>query len=122
MPNTSSAAKAMRSSPRKRMRNKSIKSALKTFLSKAEKLMTQNAAEEAAAGVAKATSALDKAAQKGIIHANKAARHKSHLAKKLAEAQRSAAAAAAAAAAAVAPEEAPAKPRKRATRKAQPKD
>ena len=116
MPNTHSAAKAMRSSEKKRMRNQSIKSALKTSLSRAEKLIAQGS-EEAGKTLLKAASALDKAAQSGIIHANNAARHKSHLAKKMNLARKLAIAALPA----VAPEPLAAKTRKPTTRRAKPK-
>ncbi len=83
MPNIRSAAKAMRSSAKKHMRNKSIKSALKTVTKKVEKLAVPEQAEAAGATMPSVASALDKAAQKGIIHRNTAARKKSRLMKRL---------------------------------------
>jgi small subunit ribosomal protein S20 len=72
----------MRSSERKRIRNRSVKSAVKTFISKAEALIRRGELESARSAVVQAVSALDKAAEKGIIHANNAARRKSRLMKK----------------------------------------
>jgi small subunit ribosomal protein S20 len=60
-----------------------MNSALKTSIGQAEKLIIEGELEPAAEAVKKATTALDKAAQKGIIHVNNAARRKSRLTKKL---------------------------------------
>ena len=90
MPNTKSAAKALRVSERRRLRNQSVKSAVKTFLRKAERSIL--AGEETAAEVVRqAVSALDRAADKDILHKNNAARRKSRLMKKLNALQGSAA-------------------------------
>lgn len=83
MPKTKSAIKAMRASRRKRSQNQPIRSAVKTYLAKAEDLISEGELEAAKAAVMRAISALDKAAQKGVIHPNNAARHKSRLMKKL---------------------------------------
>jgi small subunit ribosomal protein S20 len=50
---------------------------------KAERLVDQGDATGGALEVARATSALDRAAHKGVIHPNNAARRKSRLARKL---------------------------------------
>ena len=86
MPNTESAKKQMRVSERKRLRNKSIRSMCKTNITKAERLIFSGELEEAQKAVVAAISSLDKAAEKGILHANNAARRKSRLMKKLNEA------------------------------------
>jgi small subunit ribosomal protein S20 len=65
-----------------RKRNRIARSAVKTYLSKAEEFITANELEPAKEAVKKASVALDKAAKKGIIHPNNAARHKSRLMKK----------------------------------------
>ncbi len=82
MANTKSALKRIRSGERKRARNKPVRTALKTFVRSA---VTQinSGAEESAEAVVRAISALDKAASKGIIHRNQAARRKSRLMAKL---------------------------------------
>ncbi|MDP2952772.1 MAG: 30S ribosomal protein S20 [Chloroflexota bacterium] len=83
MANTKSAKKMIRVSARKRTRNKPIRSATKTFVSKAEKLILQKDIEGASKAVLEAVSTLDRAASKGNIHRNNAARRKSRLTKKL---------------------------------------
>jgi len=77
-----STMKRLRSSQKKKMYNKSYKSAAKTYVALAEDLIFDNQLEEAEKAIRMATKALDKAAQKGIIHPNNAARRKSRLAMK----------------------------------------
>ena len=83
MPVTKSAQKEMRVAERRRMRNKSVRSQGKTNITKAEKLIFAGALDSAWEAVVTAISSLDKAAKKGVIHANNAARRKSRLMKKL---------------------------------------
>jgi small subunit ribosomal protein S20 len=65
-------------------RNKSIRTECKTDVTKAEKLISAGGkTDEAKKAVLTATSTLDKAATKGIIHPNNAARRKARLTKKL---------------------------------------
>ena len=78
----------MRVSERKRLRNQPIRSQCKTSITKAEKLIFSGKLDEAGAAVADAVSTLDKAAEKGVIHRNNAARRKSRLLKKLNSAQK----------------------------------
>ncbi|HEY5415805.1 MAG TPA: 30S ribosomal protein S20 [Gemmatimonadaceae bacterium] len=74
MPNIASAKKNMRKTRAATARNRAQRSALRTALKKAK---TPSAtAEERLTAV----SLLDRAARKGLIHANAAARHKSRLA------------------------------------------
>jgi len=80
----------VRVAERKRLRNKSILSECKTAITKAEKLIFSGELEAAQKAVAESVTSLDKAAEKGIIHPNNAARRKSRLVKKLNEAQASA--------------------------------
>jgi len=90
LPNIKSAEKQVRVTERKRLRNKSITSQCKTNVTKAEKLIFSGELKAAQEAVAVAITSLDKAAEKGIIHSNNAARRKSRLMKKLNEAQASA--------------------------------
>jgi small subunit ribosomal protein S20 len=76
VPNIKSAKKDMRKSRAAAVRNRAQRSALRTALKKAR---GESAAPET---VVAAISLLDRAARKGLIHANKAARHKSQLASK----------------------------------------
>ena len=89
MPNIKSAEKQVRVTERKRLRNKSITSLCKTNVTKAEKIIFSGDLKAAQEAVAVAITSLDKAAEKGIIHPNNAARRKSRLMKKLNEAQAS---------------------------------
>lgn len=73
MPNIRSAKKDMRKSRAAAIRNRAQRSALRTALKKAT-APTASADERTSA-----VSLLDRAARKGLIHANKAARHKSQL-------------------------------------------
>ena len=79
----------MRVAERKQLRNKSIRSECKTNISRAEGLIFSGELEAAQEAVSAAIRSLDKAAEKGIIHPNNAARRKSRLMKKLNEAQSS---------------------------------
>ena len=95
MANTKSSEKRIRSNERKHMRNQMYRSRVKTMVRKAEDAIFGGQPSEDAIRLAMST--LDKAAVKGIIHKNNAARRKSRLAKKLVKFQAAAAAAAAAA-------------------------
>ena len=83
MPGSRSVQKQARVAERRRLRNKPIRSMTKTNITKAEKLIFSGELESAREAVLVAISALDKAAEKGVIHPNNAARHKSRLMKKL---------------------------------------
>jgi small subunit ribosomal protein S20 len=87
LPGSKSAQKQVRVAERRRLRNKSLRSLCKTNITKAERLIFSGELEAAREAVAAAISALDKAAEKGVIHPNNAARRKSRLMKKLNEAQ-----------------------------------
>jgi small subunit ribosomal protein S20 len=65
-----------------RRRNRAIKSSVKTYIDKAEDLISGKEPEPAKVAVRQASVALDKAAHKGVVHPNNAARHKSRLSKK----------------------------------------
>lgn len=79
MANKRSALKAHRQSEKKHARNRSVRSALRTFVKKARAEVAGGATEEATASVGVAAKRLDEAAGKGIIHRNQAARRKSRL-------------------------------------------
>ena len=87
MPVIKSAQKQVRVTERKRLRNKSIRSLCKTNINKAEGLIFSGELESAREAVEAAISSLDKAAEKGVIHPNNAARRKARLMKKLNEAR-----------------------------------
>ena len=80
-----SAQKQVRVAERRHQRNKSVRSQVKTNITRAEKLIFSGELEVAREAVLTAVASLDKAAEKGIIHGNNAARRKSRLLKKLTE-------------------------------------
>jgi small subunit ribosomal protein S20 len=77
--NIKSAIKRIRSSERKRQRNKPVRTAIKTYVKSAQTTIASGSQDDAAQAVVRAISELDKAAGKGIIHRNQAARRKSRL-------------------------------------------
>lgn len=83
MPSKKSAAKQVRVAEKRRLRNKSVRSQVKTGITKAEKLIFSGEVEAARGAVVAAISSLDAAAEKGILKSNNAARRKSRLMKKL---------------------------------------
>ena len=87
MPNNAAAEKRMRQEQRRRAFNRSTKSIVKTHVTKARQaIATPTISSEVADEVVrKAISELDKAAKKGVIHRNNAARRKSRLMKQLNE-------------------------------------
>jgi small subunit ribosomal protein S20 len=92
VPNIKSAIKRVHVTERRHLRNRSAKSAVRTFVKTAEKsIRTAKISEEATiVAVGRALKALDSTASKGIIHKNNAARRKSRLMKKLNQAKQSA--------------------------------
>src|SRR4030081_630927 len=85
MANTQSAKKRVRASLRKRDRNRSTRSAVKTLVSRARRPALPEAASLTSEDVRRAISALDKAAEKGVLHANNASRRKARLMRALAK-------------------------------------
>ena len=83
MANIQSAIKRNRQNIKRRARNRMVRSRMRTFAKKADVVLTTGNQEEAAEAVRVALQEIDKAAQKGIIHRNNAARRKSRLAKRL---------------------------------------
>lgn len=83
MPKSKTAESVARSSERKRQRNRSIKSVTRTAIIKAEKLIESNELESAQKAIIEASSIIDKAAKKKVIHPNTASRRKSRLVRKL---------------------------------------
>ncbi len=83
MANTASAQQRIRNSARKAAYNRWHRSRARTFVKNTRALIVAKDVPAAQEEVAKAISALDKAAGKGIIHTNAAARRKSRLMKLL---------------------------------------
>ncbi len=83
MPNIKSAIKRVKINAEKNAQNTMTKSAMRTSVKKVEAAIVLNDAEAAKNSFAEAVRKLDKAATKGLIHKNAAARKKSRLMKKL---------------------------------------
>ena len=81
--NTHAAEKAIRQSARHQVRNRVIRTTTRTEIKKAVTAIAASDTVAAEKATLEALSALDKAAQKGIIKKNNAARRKSRLMKKL---------------------------------------
>ncbi len=80
MPNTRSAKKRMRQATEARERNRTQRSALRTVVKKTREGAGATT-DQTAQALREAEAALDRAARKGLIHKNTAARQKSRLAK-----------------------------------------
>ncbi len=80
MANIKSQIKRNRQNEKARLRNKSVKSALKTAVRKYHAAVASGDTAQAEVLVKQATRALDVAASKGVIHKNQAANRKSALA------------------------------------------
>ena len=78
MANTKSAQKHIRADEKKRVRNLKVRSKVKTMIKKAERSVTVGETDTIES-VRLACAELDKAASKGVIHKNNAARRKSRL-------------------------------------------
>ncbi|HNR46624.1 MAG TPA: 30S ribosomal protein S20 [Anaerolineaceae bacterium] len=84
MANIKSQIKRNRQNDVRRLRNRVYRGSARTFVAKARRSMESSDPEAARVAIQEAVSALDKAAQQGVIHKNNAARRKSRLMKHLA--------------------------------------
>ena len=83
MANIKSQIKRNRQNEKRRLRNKSVKSSLKTAIRKFNEVTAGGDPEQATALMRDASRKLDKAVSKGVIHSNQAANRKSAIAKRL---------------------------------------
>ena len=83
MANSAQARKRARQAERHRTRNVSHRSTVRTYIRKVVAAIETNDAETASAALADAIPVIDKMVNRGIIHRNKAARHKSRLSAKV---------------------------------------
>ena len=83
MANTKGARKAARQSEKRRTHNTSLRSELRTAIKRVVKTVESGKKEDAGQELRAAMSAIDRIADKKIIHKNKAARHKSRLAARI---------------------------------------
>jgi len=79
LPNIKSAAKRARQNITRENRNRRIKSMLKTSIRRFEESLQSGDVEEARVKMNTAVRQIDKAAAKGVVHKNNAARKKSRL-------------------------------------------
>tara|TARA_Y100000817_G_scaffold194414_1_gene152035 strand:+ start:198 stop:458 length:261 start_codon:yes stop_codon:yes gene_type:complete len=77
--NTAQSKKRVRQANKARVRNASQKSEFRTSIKKVLKSLTEKNKEKSQSDFREAVSVIDKLASKGLIHKNKAARHKSRL-------------------------------------------
>lgn len=79
MPNIKSAVKRMRQNVKQRASNRAQRSAFRTEIKKARTLLVESNVEGLQVQLPLTISSLDKSANKGLIHKNKAARYTSRL-------------------------------------------
>ncbi|MFD1505317.1 30S ribosomal protein S20 [Georgenia yuyongxinii] len=84
MANIKSQIKRIRTNEKARLRNKAVKSELKTYVRRVREAVATGDKETADTALRAAGRKLDKAVSKGVIHANQAANRKSKLAKQVA--------------------------------------
>lgn len=93
MANSKQAKKRVRQSEKRRGHNASMRSMLRTYIKKVTAAIASGDQQAALASIQEATPVIDRMVNKGIIHKNKAARHKSrltHHVKKMSEAGKAA--------------------------------
>lgn len=88
MANIRSAIKRNRQNKKRRARNRIFRGRARTFVKQANEAIEAGQAEQAQEAVTLAAAALDRAASKGVIHKNNAARRKSAVMRKLAAMQK----------------------------------
>jgi len=81
--NTKSAEKAARQAVKHRARNVALRSRSRSAIRDAAEVIAKGDKTAATSAVRKAASSVDSLVNKGLVHKNKAARHKSRLAAKL---------------------------------------
>ncbi|UNX53629.1 30S ribosomal protein S20 [Georgenia sp. TF02-10] len=83
MANIKSQKKRILTNEKARLRNKAVKSELKTYVRRVREAIAAGDQESAADAMRAAGRKLDKAASKGVIHANQAANRKAKLARQV---------------------------------------
>ncbi len=91
MANTKSAIKRIRQNHKRRTRNRLFTGRARTYVKQARTTISEGTPEEARTATMAAISALDKAAERGVIHKNNAARRKARLMRHLAKMEKPAA-------------------------------
>ena len=88
--NIKSQIKRIRTNEKARLRNKAVKSELKTYVRRVREAIAAGDKDTATTELRVASRKLDKAVSKGVIHKNQAANRKSAIAKRLADLQQAA--------------------------------
>ncbi len=88
MANTRSAKKRMRQNQKRRLRNRMVRTRARRAVRQGRQAIESGDLDAAKTAVVRAVSELDRAAVKGVIHRNNAARRKSRLMKRLARVQK----------------------------------
>lgn len=83
MPNIKSSIRSVKTDAERRAKNSAVKSQIRTATRRAVEAVEAGAVEDAKKALVQATSVIDKAASKGVLHKNTAARKKSNLTAKV---------------------------------------
>lgn len=83
MPNIKSSIRSVKTDAERRAKNSAVKSQIRTATRKTVEAVEAGAVEDAKKALVQATSVIDKAASKGVLHKNTAARKKSYLTAKV---------------------------------------
>lgn len=83
MANSAQARKRARQSEKRRSQNASQRSMVRTYIKRVDAALISSDATAAETALAEAMPLIDRMVSKGIMHKNKAARHKSRLSKKV---------------------------------------
>lgn len=83
MPNIKSSIRSVKTDAERRAKNSAVKSQIRTATRKTVEAVQTGSVEDAKQALVQATSVIDKAASKGVLHKNTAARKKSNLAAKV---------------------------------------
>ncbi len=78
-----SAKKRIRQNEKRRMRNRHVRTNLRSSLKRLDQAIADRKADEAQALLKETVPVIDKTASKGVIHKNKASRHVSRLTRKV---------------------------------------
>ena len=83
MPNIKSSIRSVKTDAERRAKNSAVKSQIRTATRKTVEAVEAGAVEDAKKALVQATSVIDKAASKGVLHKNTAARKKANLTAKV---------------------------------------
>lgn len=83
LPNIKSSERSVKTDAERRAKNFAVRSTIKTVTRKVTEAVSAGKADDAKALLTKASKTIDKAAAKGVLHKNAAARKKSRMARKL---------------------------------------